>query len=54
MEEIKLKEVIQSWREEGLEGKSVKVVWGGDLQFVSFLFGHGGAAATFPCVNCLV
>ena len=52
MKHIKLKEIIQSWKETGIEGKSVRVVWSGDLQFVSFLlvFGHGEASSTYPCV----
>jgi len=33
--------------------RAVRLIWTGDLSFLSALVGHAGATARFPCVFCL-
>jgi len=34
----------------GSTGRAVRLIWTGDLSFLSALVGHAGATARFPCV----
>ena len=52
MECVNLEGAILKWRETGIGNRKVKIVWQGDLQYVSYLVGHGGSATNYPCIIC--
>ena len=52
LELCQVKEVTQRWARDGIAGKKVKVMWGGDLLFLSELMGHSTGSSSYPCIYC--